>query len=51
MEKETIIKWLQECSENGSGEGCNECPCVNCDDCAGELMKAAAEVLGKENTK
>lgn len=47
MEKEMIVKWLQECSENGSGESCNECPCVNCDDCAGELMKAAAEVLGK----
>ena len=45
MDKEQVIKWLLECSDEGSGESCNECPCVNCDDCAGELMRQAAAVL------
>ena len=45
MEKEIVLKWLLECSDEGSGESCNECPCVNCDDCAGELMRQAAAVL------
>ena len=48
MEKELVIKWLLECSEEGDGESCNECPCVNCDDCAGELMKEAAKVLAEK---
>lgn len=49
MEKEIVLKWLLECSEEGSGESCNDYPCVNCDDCAGELMRQAASVLaGKE---
>lgn len=45
MKKEDVIKWLLECSDEGSGESCSDCPCVNCDDCAGELMKEAAMVL------
>ena len=48
MEKELVIKWLQECSDEGSGESCNDCPCVNCNDCAGELMRQAAAVLGDQ---
>jgi len=49
MNKEEIIKWLLECSDEGDGESCVNCPCVNCDDCAGELMRQAAAVLaGKE---
>ncbi len=49
MEKELVIKWLHECSDEGSGESCNECPCVNCDDCVGALMEEAAVLLaGKE---
>lgn len=53
MEKELVIKWLQVCSEEDGGEdggeGCEACPFAGCEDCAGELMKAAAQVLiGKE---
>ena len=48
MTKEEVIKWLLECSDEGSGESCNECPCVNCDDCAGELMKEAAKALAEK---
>ena len=48
MTKEEVIKWLQECSGEGSGESCNECPCVNCDDCAGTLMQEAAKVLAEK---
>lgn len=50
MEKELVIKWLLECSDEGDGESCVNCPCVNCDDCAGALMAEAAAVLaGKED--
>lgn len=45
MEKELVIKWLQECSDEGNGENCVECPFAKCEDCAGELMKEAAKVL------
>lgn len=48
MEKETIIKWLLECSDEGSGESCNDCPCVNCEDCAGALMQEAAMILSEK---
>lgn len=45
MEKEQLIKWLRECSADGSGEHCTECPYFECEDCAGELLKDAAEIL------
>ena len=48
MTKEEVFKWLLECSDEGNGESCNECPCVNCDDCAGELMRQAAAILGNQ---
>ena len=48
MTKEEVMKWLLECSDEGSGESCNECPCVNCDDCAGTLMLEAAKVLAEK---
>jgi hypothetical protein len=48
MTKEEVIKWLQECSDEGSDENCNECPCVNCEDCAGEIMNEAAKVLAEK---
>lgn len=49
MEKELLIKWLRVCSEEDGGEGCEACPFAGCEDCAGELMKEAAQVLaGKE---
>lgn len=48
MNKEQVIKWLLECSDEGDGESCNDCPYANCDDCAGELMKEAAKVLGNQ---
>lgn len=45
MEKELVIKWLRECSDEGSGVGCEECPFDSCEDCVGALMKAAADVI------
>ena len=45
MKKENVIKWLRQCSDEGRGESCNDCPRVNCDDCAGEVMRQAAAVL------
>lgn len=48
MKKEDVIKWLRECSDEGSGVGCEECPFASCDDCAGELMKEAANVLSEK---
>ena len=50
MEKELVIKWLHNCSEDGSGELCEECPFTSCEDCAGELMRQAAAVLGGKET-
>ena len=47
MEKEIVLKWLLECSDEGNGESCNECPCFNCEDCAGKLMREAAAVLSE----
>ena len=46
--KETILKWLRNCSEEGSGELCSECPFNSCEDCGGALMKAAAEAMEGE---
>lgn len=40
-----VIYWLLECSEEGNGENCCECPYFKHDDCAGELMKDAAVIL------
>lgn len=49
MEKELLIKCLRVCSEEDGGEDCEACPFAGCEDCAGELMKEAAQVLaGKE---
>ena len=48
MEIELVAKWLRECSDEGSGESCCECPFVRCEDCADSLMTAAAEVLGEQ---
>lgn len=45
MERETILKWLLECSEEGDGESCKDCPFTECEDCAGALMAAAAAEL------
>lgn len=45
MEKEIVLTWLRECSADGSGEHCTECPYFECEDCAGELLKDAAEIL------
>ena len=47
MEKEIVLKWLQECSDEGNGESCVECPFVKCEDCTGELMREAAAVLSE----
>lgn len=43
--KKTIIKWLRECSEEGNGVACAECPWEQYEDCYGELAKDAAEAL------
>lgn len=43
--KETIMKWLRICSNEGGGECTGECPYVGCEDCSGALMKDAAAVL------
>lgn len=48
MEKEIVLKWLRECSDEGSGVGCEECPFGSCEDCAGALMAEAAAVLAGE---
>lgn len=48
MEKEIVLKWLLECSDEGDGENCCECPFTNCEDCAGELMAEAAMMLAGE---
>lgn len=48
MEKELVIKWLQECSDEGDGASCVECPFAKCEDCAGELMAEAAMMLAGE---
>ncbi|MBQ9165402.1 MAG: hypothetical protein IJX71_00495 [Oscillospiraceae bacterium] len=45
MKKELVIKWLHNCSEDGSGELCEECPFTSCEDCGGALMQAAADVI------
>lgn len=45
MEKETVLKWLHNCSGDGSGELCEECPFNSCEDCSGALMQAAADAI------
>ena len=45
MEKEIVLKWLHNCSEDGSGELCVECPFSSSEDCDGDLMRQAAAVL------
>lgn len=44
-DKKTIIKWLRECIDEGSGIPCQECPWVRHEACSWELMKDAAEAL------
>lgn len=48
MDKETIIHWLRECSDEGSGERCEQCPYYSHQDCAGQLMQDAAQILNEE---
>lgn len=48
MTKEEVIKWLLECSDEGDGASCVECPFGKCEDCAGELMAEAAMMLAGE---
>lgn len=43
--KETIMKWLRICSNEGGGECTGECPYTGCEDCSGALMKDAAAAL------
>ena len=45
MEKEVVLKWLHNCSEDGSVELCVECPFSGSEDCDGDLMQAAAELI------
>ena len=45
MEKEIVLKWLRECSEQDHDGICEECPFASCEDCGGALMQAAAEVI------
>lgn len=48
MEKETIIKWLRECSDEGCGESCENCPFECHEDCAGALMAEAVKDLAEQ---
>ena len=45
MEKEVVLKWLRQCSDVDQDAVCAECPFASCEDCAGELLKEAAQVL------
>lgn len=45
MKKENVIKWLRQCSDVDQDALCEECPYTNCEDCAGALMQAAAELI------
>ena len=48
IKEKGVIYWLLECSEEGNGENCCECPYFKHDDCAGELMQDAAVILAVE---
>lgn len=45
MDKNTVLIWLEKCGGEDHDEICEECPFVNCEDCAGALMTEAARVL------
>lgn len=45
IKEKGVIYWLLECSEEGSGESCSDCPYFEHDDCAGKLMQDAAVIL------
>lgn len=45
IKEKEVIKWLRECSDEGSGESCCECPYAKYDDCAGKLMQHAAIIM------
>ena len=45
IKENEVMKWLRECSDEGSGESCCECPYANYEDCAGKLMLDAAVVM------
>ena len=45
IKEKEVIKWLRECSDEGSGESCCECPYAKYDDCAGKLMQDAAIIM------
>lgn len=45
MDKENVLKWLRQCTDADQDAVCAECPYAECEDCAGALMQAAADVI------
>lgn len=45
IKEKEVIKWLHECSEEGNGESCCDCPYAKYQDCAGKLMQDVALVM------